>query len=74
MVFFTFLRYASCYNFDIGVLSSTFAGVIILVRSVFILIFIPWLDHSKICSSRYRPVYNIFFLAFIIDVVFLGLD
>ncbi|AFR26047.1 hypothetical protein RM11_0307 [Bartonella quintana RM-11] len=59
-------------TFGIGILSSTFAGVIILAGSVFILIFVPWLDRFKICSARYRPVYKIFFWALIIDVVFLG--
>nr|WP_082246564.1 hypothetical protein [Bartonella quintana] len=34
-------------TFDIGILSSTFAGVIILAGSVFILIFVPWLTALK---------------------------
>ncbi|MCZ2158381.1 cytochrome bc complex cytochrome b subunit [Bartonella sp. 220] len=67
--FYTMLR---AITFNIGALSSTFLGVLLVVSSVFVLIFVPWLDRSKICSARYRPLYKIFFWAFIVDVLFLG--
>ncbi|WP_156850704.1 hypothetical protein [Bartonella refiksaydamii] len=47
-------------TFNIGALSSTFLGVVLLAGSVFVLIFVPWLDCSKICPARYRPIYNFF--------------
>ncbi|UTO27957.1 cytochrome b [Bartonella harrusi] len=67
--FYTMLR---AITFNIGVLSSTFVGVLLLAGSVFVWMFVPWLDRSQICSARYRPVYKIFFWAFIFDVLFLG--
>ncbi|VEJ45693.1 cytochrome b [Bartonella vinsonii] len=70
--FLPFYAMLRAITFSIGALSSTFLGVVILAGSVFVLIFVPWLDRSKICSARYRPLYKIFFWAFIIDVVFLG--
>lgn len=70
--FLPFYAILRAITFNIGALSSTFLGVVLLVGSVFVLIFVPWLDRSTICSARYRPVYQIFFWAFITDVVFLG--
>lgn len=67
--FYTMLR---AITFDIGPISSTFAGVIVLVSSIVVLLFIPWLDRSKVKSARYRPIYKLFFWLFIADVVFLG--
>lgn len=67
--FYSMLR---AITFNIGALSSTFLGVIILTSSVCVLFFVPWLDRSKICSARYRPLYKFFFWVFIVDVVFLG--
>ncbi|MET3589805.1 ubiquinol-cytochrome c reductase cytochrome b subunit [Bartonella silvatica] len=70
--FLPFYAMLRAINFNVGALSSTFLGVIIVTASVFILIFVPWLDRSKICSARYRPIYKIFFGALIMDVIFLG--
>ncbi|WP_208436056.1 cytochrome b [Bartonella phoceensis] len=70
--FLPFYAMLRAITFNIGALSSTFLGVIVLAGSIFVLIFVPWLDRSKICSARYRPVYKIFFWALIVDVVFLG--
>ncbi|WP_245256326.1 hypothetical protein [Bartonella alsatica] len=44
-------------TFNIGAFSLT--GL--LAGTLFVLIFVPWLDHSKICSARYQSVYKIFF-------------
>ncbi len=70
--FLPFYAMLRAITFNIGALSSTSLGVILLAGSIFILIFVPWLDRSKICSARYRPIYKIFFWGFIADVVFLG--
>ncbi|GAA5109453.1 cytochrome b [Bartonella jaculi] len=70
--FLPFYAMLRAITFDIGILSSTFLGAIVLAGSVFVLIFVPWLDRSTICSARYRPIYKIFFWALIFDVVFLG--
>ncbi|EJF78713.1 Cytochrome b/c1 [Candidatus Bartonella washoeensis] len=70
--FLPFYAMLCAITFNIGVLSSTFLGAVVLAGSVLVLIFVPWLDRSTICSARYRPIYKIFFWTFIVDVVFLG--
>ncbi len=70
--FLPFYAMLRAITFNIGPISSTFAGVIILVSSIVVLLFIPWLDRSKVKSARYRPLYKLFFWLFIADVVFLG--
>ncbi len=70
--FLPFYAMLRAITFDIGIFSSNFVGFVLFVSSICILIFVPWLDRSKICSARYRPVYKIFFWALVIDVVFLG--
>lgn len=70
--FLPFYAMLRAITFNIGPISSTFAGVIVLVSSIVVLLFIPWLDRSKVKSARYRPLYKLFFWLFIADVVFLG--
>src|SRR5471030_2880794 len=53
-----------------SVLDAKFWGVVFFGGSVVILAFLPWLDHSKVKSIRYRPswhkyVYALFFLSFL---------
>src|SRR5258706_11048158 len=47
-------------------------GVIALVASILILVFLPWLDTSRVRSARYRPTYRQFFWAFVIVCIGLG--
>ena len=47
-------------------------GVILMVSSIAILAFLPWLDTSKVRSAKYRPLYKQFFWLFIADVILLG--
>jgi ubiquinol-cytochrome c reductase cytochrome b/c1 subunit len=47
-------------------------GVIAMFSSILLLIFVPWLDTSRIRSTKYRPVYKIFFWLFIFTVLALG--
>jgi ubiquinol-cytochrome c reductase cytochrome b subunit len=46
-------------------------GVIAMFGAILILAFLPWLDGSKVKSSRYKPLYRIFI--FIIYLVFIAL-
>jgi ubiquinol-cytochrome c reductase cytochrome b subunit len=43
-----------------------------MFSSILILMFIPWLDTSRVRSAKYRPVYKWFFWLFVISVVALG--
>ena len=47
-------------------------GVIGLLGSIGVLVFIPWLDTSRIRSTRYRPIYKWFFWLFVITCLGLG--
>jgi quinol-cytochrome oxidoreductase complex cytochrome b subunit len=47
-------------------------GVIALASSIVILFFVPWLDTSKVRSTRYRPIYRWFFWAFVATCLVLG--
>jgi ubiquinol-cytochrome c reductase cytochrome b subunit len=47
-------------------------GVIAMFSSILLLVFIPWLDTSRVRSAKYRPVYKWFFWLFIITVIALG--
>jgi ubiquinol-cytochrome c reductase cytochrome b/c1 subunit len=51
---------------------SKLGGVLMLIASLVILIFLPWLDTSKVRSARYRPLYRQFFWAFVLVCVGLG--
>ncbi|MEI7564187.1 MAG: cytochrome bc complex cytochrome b subunit [Burkholderiaceae bacterium] len=52
-------------------LDAKFWGVVIMGGSVVVIFFLPWLDHSKVKSIRYRPnfhkyIYGTFVISFII--------
>ena len=47
-------------------------GVVALISSIAILFFVPWLDTSKVRSTRYRPIYKWFFWAFVVTCLALG--
>ena len=51
---------------------SKLGGVIAMFGSILILLFIPWLDTSRIRSSRYRPIFKWFMILFFISVIALG--
>ena len=47
-------------------------GVIFLGASIFVLLLLPWLDRSRVRSTRFRPVYKWFFWFFVFTVLALG--
>ena len=51
---------------------SKLLGVIALFGSIAILIFLPWLDTSRVRSAVYRPIYRQFFWIFVIVCIGLG--
>ena len=51
---------------------SKLGGVIFMFASIFILMFLPWLDSSKVRSATFRPIYKKFFLVLVITVILLG--
>src|SRR6478609_819193 len=47
-------------------------GVLALFSSIAVLVFVPWLDTSKVRSASYRPLYRQFFWIFVVVCVGLG--
>ncbi len=47
-------------------------GVIALFSAIIVLAFLPWLDTSRVRSGKYRPVFKVFFWAFVLCCIGLG--
>jgi ubiquinol-cytochrome c reductase cytochrome b/c1 subunit len=47
-------------------------GVCALFGAIIILAFLPWLDTSRVRSGKYRPVFKVFFWAFVLCCLGLG--
>ena len=47
-------------------------GVIVMGGAILTLVFIPWLDTSRVRSCRFRPLMKQFFWAFVVVCVLLG--
>jgi ubiquinol-cytochrome c reductase cytochrome b/c1 subunit len=67
--FYAILR-SFTYNF-LGVPAKLW-GVIAMFSSIIILSFVPWLDTSRVRSTKYRPLYKPFFWLFMFSVLALG--
>jgi ubiquinol-cytochrome c reductase cytochrome b/c1 subunit len=51
---------------------SKLGGVIAMFAAIAILAFVPWLDTSRVRSTKYRPIYRWFFWLFVITCLALG--
>jgi ubiquinol-cytochrome c reductase cytochrome b/c1 subunit len=51
---------------------SKLGGVVAMFASIAVLVFVPWLDTSKVRSARYRPLYKQFFWILLVVCVGLG--
>jgi len=51
---------------------SKLGGVIAMFASIAILAFVPWLDTSRVRSTKYRPIYRWFFWLLVIACLALG--
>ncbi len=47
-------------------------GVLVLFGALLTLVFIPWLDTSRVRSARFRPLFKFFFWIFVADTILLG--
>jgi len=57
------------FQTDLGLLFTMF---VLVSGVIFMLVILPWLDTSKVRSTKYRPVYRWFFWLFVFDVLVLG--
>mgnify|MGYP005837251767 CR=1 FL=1 len=67
--FYAILR---AFTVDLFFISAKLWGVIAMFASILLLLFLPWLDSSKVRSNAYRPLYRIFFWILVVDVLVLG--
>ena len=51
---------------------SKLGGVIAMVSAIIVLVFVPWLDTSRVRSAKYRPIFRWFFWYFIFTCFALG--
>ena len=54
------------------ILPAKLWGVIAMFASILLLFFLPWLDRSPVRSGNYRPLFKMFFVILVIDVLILG--
>ncbi|MEM8590408.1 MAG: cytochrome b N-terminal domain-containing protein [Pseudomonadota bacterium] len=70
--FLPFYAILRAVTFNFLFIPAELGGVILMFGSIILLFFLPWLDTSKVRSTKYRPVYKWFFWLFVIDVLVLG--
>lgn len=58
--------------FGVTLIPAKLGGVIVMFGSILILFGLPWLDSSPVRSGRYRPVFKLCFIIFVINGVMLG--
>jgi ubiquinol-cytochrome c reductase cytochrome b subunit len=51
---------------------SKLGGVIAMVAAIVVLVFVPWLDSSRVRSAKYRPIYKWCFWLLVISSIGLG--
>jgi ubiquinol-cytochrome c reductase cytochrome b subunit len=51
---------------------SKLGGVIAMFSAIAVLVFVPWLDTSRVRSAKYRPLYKWFFWLLVIACLGLG--
>ncbi|OSQ28769.1 cytochrome b N-terminal domain-containing protein [Thalassospira sp. MCCC 1A03138] len=70
--FLPFYAILRSIDFTVFGIPAKLLGVLAMFASIIVLFVIPWLDTSKVRSSKFRPVYKWFFLILFIDCFILG--
>ncbi|MEM8988165.1 MAG: cytochrome b N-terminal domain-containing protein [Pseudomonadota bacterium] len=70
--FLPFYAILRAITFDIGPLEAKLLGVMAMFGAIFVLVFIPWLDTSKVKSLKFRPIMQWLFVFFLISFLILG--
>lgn len=70
--FLPFYAILRAITFNVGPIDAKLGGVLAMFGSIAILFILPWLDTSKVRSTKYRPIYKQFFWIFVIVCVMLG--
>ncbi len=69
--FLPFYAMLRAITFDILFINSKLAGVLTMFGSIAVLLFLPWLDTSRVRSGRYRPMFKVWFWILVVDFVML---
>ena len=70
--FLPFYAILRSFTQDIFFISAKLQGVIGMFSAIILLLFLPWLDSSKVRSAKFRPLYKQFFWIFVADCLVLG--
>ena len=70
--FLPFYAILKSFTADFLFIPAKLWGVLAMFGSILLLFFLPWLDTSPVRSSNYRPLYRIFLVVLLIDVLVLG--
>jgi ubiquinol-cytochrome c reductase cytochrome b/c1 subunit len=70
--FLPFYAILRAITFDIGPIPAKLGGVIAMISAIVVLLFVPWLDTSRVRSTKYRPIYRWFFWYFAFTCLALG--
>jgi quinol-cytochrome oxidoreductase complex cytochrome b subunit len=57
---------------DILFINAKLAGVLCMFGSILLLLFLPWLDTSRVRSAKFRPVYKWVYWLLVFDALILG--
>jgi ubiquinol-cytochrome c reductase cytochrome b subunit len=77
--FLPFYAILRAINFDIGIpftdivfVEAKLGGVLCMFGSIILVMLMPWLDKHPVRSARYRPLFKITLLVFVVAVFVLG--
>jgi len=70
--FLPFYAILRSFTQDLFFVSAKLQGVIAMFAAIILLLFLPWLDSSKVRSAKFRPLYRQFFWLFLADCFVLG--
>ncbi|MEO1046202.1 MAG: cytochrome b/b6 [Pseudomonadota bacterium] len=69
--FLPFYAILRAFTVDFLFIPAKLMGVLAMFASILLLFFLPWLDKSPVRSGNYRPLFKIFFVLLLVDVVIL---
>jgi len=70
--FWPFYAILRAFTVDFFGIPAKLWGVLAMFASILLLLFLPWLDSSRVRSARFRPVYKQLFWLLVLDVLILG--
>ncbi len=70
--FLPFYAILRAFTMDLWIIPAKLQGVVAMFSAIIVLLFLPWLDTSKVRSAAFRPIYKQLFWVFVADCVVLG--